>query len=261
MYTCFAIDAHIHLDRIDPGHRQQFMSRLAEDRLERVIAIAVDEGSCRALLRLKSDYPQQVEIAFGYHPEHPWDEQQAEHVRQLILLHRSELVAIGEVGLPYYSLSEIQRKKGVDPLYLARVEPFVALARELDLPLVLHAVHESTVVMLDLLQQYSIQKAHFHWLKAPIPVIKRLVECGYYVSVTPEVCYRPRDQELVLHVPRHLLLVETDAPWQYQGSFQNQPTEPKMVWNAIRTIAELWREEEAIAAQQIWENTKRCYNL
>jgi TatD DNase family protein len=256
-----AIDAHIHLDRIDPTHRQQFMRRLQADRITQVIAVAVNAQSCQELLSLRTHYPHQVVIAFGYHPEQPWDATQAKYIQQLIRQHHQELVAIGEVGLPYYSLPEAERKAGESARYIARVEPLVALAKELDLPLVLHAIHEAALPMFDLLQQCGIHKAHFHWFKAPPAVVTQVVEAGYYVSVTPEVCYRQRDQELVLSVPSHLLLVETDAPWQYAEQFQSHPTEPKMVWQAIHTIAKLWKQDEAVTAQQLWENTQRCYGL
>lgn len=254
-----AIDAHLHLDRIDPAHRQRFMKRLREDGIERVVAVATDERSCHELLALQAQYPGRVAIALGYHPEQPWDEGEVKRVLHLIRTHRQEIVAIGEVGLPYYSLPEEERQRGKGVQFLERVEPFVTLARELDLPLVLHAVHESTAPMLQLLRRYGIRRAHFHWLKAPLAVVRQLVETGYYVSVTPEVCYQTRDQELVRQVPKHLLLVETDAPWPYPRLFPRQPTEPKMVWAAIRMIARLWGWDEEATARQLYANTSHCY--
>jgi TatD DNase family protein len=198
-------------------------------------------------------------MAFGIHPEGFWDEREAKNTRRRIRNHRSEIVAIGEVGLPYYSLSKARQSQGPLAVHLKRLEPFVALAQELDLPLILHAVHQSVAPTLELLQRHGISKAHFHWLKAPAPVVKQLAAADYYISVTPEVCYRRRDQELVRLVPKHLLLVETDAPWPYEGRFAGQSTEPKMVWDAVRTIAQVWKRGVDEVAQQIRDNTRRCF--
>ena len=55
----------------------------------------------------------------------------------------------------------------------------------------------------------------------PSPEVTRaIVDAGYFVSVTPEVVYRERDRELVAAVPLDALLVESDAPWQYEGEFE-----------------------------------------
>ena len=67
----------------------------------------------------------------------------------------------------------------------------------------------------------------FHWHKALAPRSPAtIVDAGYLVSVTPEVVYRERDRELVESVPLDSLLVESDAPWPYQGEFENVTSGP-----------------------------------
>lgn len=47
--------------------------------------------------------------------------------------------------------------------------------------------------------------------------------------LTPEVCYRQRDHDLVRETPLRSLLLETDGPWPYGGEFSGRATPPAMI--------------------------------
>ena len=79
----------------------------------------------------------------------------------------------------------------------------------------------------DALKRPGVERAVFHWHKAPLDVTRAIVDAGYLVSVTPEVVYRERDRELVEAVPLDSLLVESDGPWPYGGEFEDiEPPAP-----------------------------------
>ncbi|GAA3328052.1 hypothetical protein GCM10020331_070470 [Ectobacillus funiculus] len=52
--------------------------------------------------------------------------------------------------------------------------------------------------------------------------MKQITDSGYYISVTPEACYRERDQDLIRHVPLKQLLTETDGPWPFFRTLSKQ---------------------------------------
>src|SRR5439155_796310 len=79
---------------------------------------------------------------------------------------------------------------------------------------------------LEALRRHHIERAVFHWHKAPAAVTAEIVAAGYFVSVTPEVVYRERDREMVEAVDLESLLVESDAPWTYSGEFAALPSGP-----------------------------------
>src|SRR4051812_4887787 len=95
------IDAHIHLDLYPEAERQLILDELAVFAVERVIAVSMSLSSCQANLQLYRQFPNQVLAAFGFHPEQDLpSEEQFEELITWILLHQSEMVAVGEVGLP-----------------------------------------------------------------------------------------------------------------------------------------------------------------
>ncbi len=124
----------------------------------------------------------------------------------------------------------------------------LALAARYDLAVVLHAPHGAAVGALEALKRHGIERAVFHWHKAPAEVTRAIVDAGYFVSVTPEVVYRERDRDLVELVPLESLLVESDAPWQYGGEFTSLPSGP---WLAAGWPRRSRRSRTA-------RSTKRC---
>ena len=64
---------------------------------------------------------------------------------------------------------------------------------------------------------------------------------GYYISLTPDIVYKPKIQALATDYPLDYLMVETDGPWPFEGPFQNQTTVPSMMHQSVQEIARLKR--------------------
>ena len=111
------------------------------------------------------------------------------------------MIAVGEVGLPYYLRKESYHPAFPIQGYLERLETFIKLAKEWDKPIVLHAVYDDAPLVCDLLEEYSITNAHFHWFKGDHKTISRMIENGYFVSVTPDVLYENEICDLVSSYP------------------------------------------------------------
>lgn len=253
-------DAHIHLDQYERKQVGKLLPQWRSAGVAGVLAVATDYASCQTVLRLKAYAPDFVHIAFGYHPEQPLPTaSERNRLFQLIQKERSNLSAIGEVGLPHYRLRELSVKQ-TEP-YEQLLKQFAELARDERLPLALHAVHDKAATALEILRETGVHKAYFHWLKAPHDVIRAIVAAGYYISVTPEVCYRSRDQALVRLVPLNHLLVETDGPWPYDGEFTGQRTSPLMLKRVIQEIARLQSVSVDAASEQLAKNFRHLIQL
>jgi len=223
------IDTHIHLDQYDINTLDDNIKHWKKEGIKQVVAVSMNLQSARNILSLKRRFGRFVLPAIGYHPEQPIpSEEELNEIKRLIQTCKNEIAAIGEVGLPYYERDKLF-KQYKEREYISLLEEFLQLSKECDLPVVLHAVHDTAEVAFNLLKEYQIKKAHFHWLKAPMDVVEKIIEEGYYISVTPEVCYRKRDQILAQAIPLEQLLIETDGPWPYDGPFKNLQTSPLLL--------------------------------
>ena len=133
--------------------------------------------------------------------------------------HRGRVVALGEVGLPHYALRDGSMTAEQARRHEAFLRALVKGAAALDLPVVLHAPHAAADKALAIVRRYEPPGVVFHWHKGSPETTAAICEAGYYVSVTPEVCYRERDRELVRATPLRNLLLESDGPWPYGGEF------------------------------------------
>ena len=115
----------------------------------------------------------------------------------------------------------------------------VQAAVRLALPVVLHTPHAASAVALDIVQRYSPPGALFHWHKGSPETTAALCQAGYFLSVTPEVCYRERDRQLVQSVPLVNVLLESDGPWAYGGEFAEQRTTSALVARVAEEVAQL----------------------
>ncbi|QPA32679.1 TatD family hydrolase [Thermaerobacillus caldiproteolyticus] len=248
------IDAHIHLDQY--ADIEETIQQWQEAGIEAVVAVSTDLRSSYRTLELKQRFPTFIYAAIGFHPEQPlpnqadWNEW-----TRLLQQERQHLTAIGEVGLPYYSAEAVSHF----PYYRDLFEQITQLAVDTSLPLAIHAVYDRAQTALTILQKYKATKAHFHWLKANPVLVQQIIQCGYYISVTPEVCYRKRDRQLLSHVPIEQLLLETDGPWPFDGPFTDVPTSPLLLSYSLQAVASFYRQDIATIRASIVTNTRKLY--
>lgn len=234
------IDVHCHLDA--PVYRD--LPTICQNNQAAGVAVTVAAGtgleSNRRILALHQQAPTQVWAALGWHPERlDASSEELEAVLAHLEDHRASLVAVGEIGLPHYALRSRRMSGEQAQRHTAWLHTLLQTAVRLQLPVVLHAPHEAATTALALVQRYEPPGALFHWHKGSPETTRALCAAGYMLSVTPEVCYRERDQQLVQAVPLTRLLLESDGPWAYEGEFQGQQTTSAMIARTAIEVARL----------------------
>jgi TatD DNase family protein len=253
------IDAHIHLDQ----YKDQEIERMLEGSnwIEALLTVSFDLDSCKRNLQLARKY-EKVKPLFGFHPEQSLPtEIEFSRLVEWMTQNRNEMIAVGEVGLPYYlrknhKVSQVQYGQ-----YIEHLEIFMKLARKWDKPIVLHAVYEDAPIVCELLEKHSVTKAHFHWFKGDEKTITRMIQNGYYISVTPEIVYKEKIQKLVELYPLEQMMIETDGPWPFEGPFSGEMTHPNMMEKSISMIAKIKNLSEREISEQLLENTKTFYMM
>ena len=255
------IDSHCHLH--DPAFAdvRGAVIRATEHEVWGVIAVGCDAATNERTLQAVRENARGVWPALGFHPEWKLTGADLEAVEGQIHAHHSRLVAVGEIGLPWYGLGALPDPDAVRREARARLERLLDLACRYDLAVILHAPHGAAADALAALRRRGVERAVFHWHKASPDVTREIVEAGYLVSVTPDVVYRARDREMVERVPIESLLVESDAPWPYQGEFENVTSGPWLVARVAEEVAKIKGIPADEAAYQLTVNTCRLFDL
>ncbi|WP_354669960.1 TatD family hydrolase [Paenibacillus sp. BSR1-1] len=253
------IDAHIHLDHYNDGEIKQIMNDSLL--IDKVITVSCNLESCKRNLKLARKY-QKVKAAFGYHPEQALpSENQVLELLNWMNDHQNEMAAIGEVGLPYYLRQQNQVSESQHEQYLNILEIFIQKAAVWGKPIVLHAIYDDAPIVCDLLEKYSIKKAHFHWFKGDPKTITRMIENGYFISVTPEIVYKEKIRNIVHMYPLEQMMIETDGPWPFEGPFSGKMTHPNMMSESIKEISNIKKLSLEEVSDTLWRNTISFYEL
>lgn len=256
------IDSHIHLDQYQEDEIEKIIGDLNDSQCSGLISVSSHLTSCQTNLALAKKH-KQVKPAFGFHPEQALpSDAEIETLLSWIEMHKDEMIAIGEVGLPYYLRREADNQAQF-PFegYVELLEQFLTYAKAWNKPIILHAVYEDAPIVIDLLEKHSINKAHFHWFKGDAITTQRMIENGYSISVTPDVLYEQEIQTLVKLYPLEQLMVETDGPWPFKDKFTNQMTHPNMMHESVEMISRLKGVPISDTYRELYRNTIRFYEL
>ncbi|RCW72039.1 TatD family hydrolase [Saliterribacillus persicus] len=253
------IDAHIHLDWYSESDRRKILADIDKKELTGAISVASNLASCHQLLQLNEEHDN-LYVALGWHPEQALlSEVEFQAIENLIRKNKEKIVAIGEVGLPYYRW--LDNKSICLRSYISVLERFIQLSKELDLPVVLHAIYTDAPIVCDLLEAYDVKKAHFHWFKGDNYTISRMIKNGYMISITPDCVYEKEIQDLIKTYPIDKMMIETDGPWNFDGPFKNKMTHPDMMLHSISKIAEIKNLDVVEIDKTLVRNTRAFFGI
>jgi TatD DNase family protein len=255
------IDTHCHLHAPDFADLRETLARALTDDVWGVLAVGCDAATNEVTLAAAAAAPKSVWACLGFLPDWSQPPDELDRVEAQIHAHHAQIVGLGEVGLPWYCLegdpnAAVRMAEGQ-----ARLRRLLDLAARYDLPVALHAPHGAAVGALEALTRRQIDRAVFHWHKAPADITRRIVDAGYFISVTPELIYRERDREMVEWLPLESLLVESDAPWKYIGEFDGMPSGPWFASRVAEEVAKLKRLPVDEVMFQLSTNACRLFHL
>lgn len=252
------IDSHAHLDdgQFD-ADRDQMLVRAQQAGVVQIINAAYDLPSSARSVDLARHYSF-VFAAVGVHP-HDAEGLPADYLEQLREMARlPEVVAIGEMGLDYYrdlSPREVQQRVFREQL---------ALARELNLPVIIHDrdAHADT---LDILRKDGVSPAGgvMHCFSGSREMAEACLALGFYISFAGPVTYpnARRPKEVAAWVPLDRLLVETDCPYLTPQARRGRRNEPACVRYVAEEIAALRGIPVEEVARATTENARRLFGL
>jgi TatD DNase family protein len=262
------IDVHAHLEhkRFEKD-LDDVIDRARAAGVSFVINSGVNPETNRRALELAEDYDL-VRVSFGLYPidalakeiENGEAEGFLRSVEKFdvdeelawIEKNRKKCVAIGEVGLDYNWPDFAQHKEK----QIAVFEKVIALAKKLDLPLIVHS-RKAEADAMELLEKHDVKKVIMHCFNGRRSLIKRGVENGWYFSVPPVIARLEHFKMLADIVPLKQILTETDAP--YLSPVAGERNEPANVLVTIREIARIRSLGEEEVADQIFANASALF--
>ncbi|MGE4069558.1 MAG: TatD family hydrolase [Lysobacterales bacterium] len=250
------IDSHCHLDASEfDADRAVVLARARAAGVVAQIIPAVTAASFDQLALLTAAEAD-LHAAYGLHPMF-LSEHRPEHLRSVReRLASGAAVAVGECGLDFFVEDldpDLQRD-----YFLAQVE----LAREFQLPLVLHARRAVEEVIATLRRVGGVSGV-VHSYSGSEEQARQLWKLGFCLGIGGPITFdrAQRLRRIVASMPIEYLLLETDAPDQPDQWHRGQRNEPAHLPAVAATIAELRGVSVDEIAQATSANARRVFGL
>lgn len=173
-----------------------------------IVNVGASYASCHSTIALAKKYPFMY-AAIGIHPDEVGclNEDTFSKLRELCKEER--VVAIGEIGLDYYwdnESHEVQKEWFIRQL---------DLARELDLPVVIHS-RDAAADTLEIMKQHGHDLSGvIHCFSYTKEIAKEYVKMGFYIGIGGVITFKnaKKLKEVVKDIPLESILLETDCPY------------------------------------------------
>ncbi|MFZ2063252.1 MAG: TatD family hydrolase [Candidatus Binatus sp.] len=254
------VDTHCHL--ADAKFR---------DDVEAVIARATDAGvaqiiSVGAIGPIENDR-MTVEIAerhknifaaVGVHP-HDAKDCTSERIAQLRDLTASKkVVAIGESGLDFHYMHSPREAQE------ASLRAHLALAKELDLPIVIHC-RDAENRLVEIVRETGIpaRGGVIHCFTGNSNAAREFLALGFCISFSGIITFKNSAaiREAATIVPDDGVMVETDSPYLAPEPYRGKRNEPAYVTRTLEMLANLRRVDAATLGARVIANAARVFRL
>ncbi|HUQ42082.1 MAG TPA: TatD family hydrolase [Candidatus Limnocylindrales bacterium] len=248
------IDAHAHLD--DPQFASDLdavIARASDAGITRILSCGEDAASSERNLAIARRSPS-VRVAVGVHPHRAesWSDEVRERIAALVADKR--VVAIGEIGL-----DRSGRSAAVDA-QLRAFEAQLRLARELDLPVVVH-VRDAGAIAREVIDRVGGVRGMIHCYSEGADEVPLWCARGFTLSFAGTVTYpkNARLREAAAACPADRLLTETDAPYLAPQARRGRRNEPAFVADTLRVVADAREGALERVAEQVAEAAKALF--
>jgi TatD DNase family protein len=252
------IDSHCHLDFPDfEPERDAVVARAHAAGVERMITISTRIARGAQLQAIAETYPD-VWFTIGTHPHQAAEEPDTDFEALARYAAHKKCVGIGEAGLDYhydYAPRDVA----------ARVfRAHIRAARELDLPLVIHARDaddDVAAILRDEIPKGAF-RAVLHCFTSSRALAATGLELGLYISFSGVLTFKNSTalREIARETPLDRLLVETDAPYLAPTPHRGRRNEPAFVVETARVLAEVKGVEPDALGDATRANTLRLFS-
>ncbi len=245
------IDTHAHLSFEQYDEDREKVIEECKKKLKAVITSGTKFDTNEDSIKLAKKYKNFIYSTMGLHPSYVKEMSQADvdKIKNQIRKNKDKIVGIGEIGLDYFHTKDVETRLKQKDIF----KQLLDLAEELDLPVVLHT-RDADKHALRILESRNV-RGTMHCFNGNIELLNKAQRIGFFISVSTQVAYSKRVQEIAKYVDVNRILLETDSPY-LGGGEKNYPWN---IHNSLYKIAEIKEIQPEKLADIIFNNTKKIF--
>lgn len=252
------IDTHCHLDfPVFDSDRAALLAECRQLGVGEYIIPAVGEENWGRVMALAAEHDG-ISYALGVHPWYVGGQMPAvlTRLQQRLAERPRGLVAVGECGL---DLRSHVPQEGQLEMFEAQIE----LAKEHELPLIVHSVRANDTVAKILRRLRPACGGVIHAFSGSLQQAEAFWQLGFRLGIGGVISFERanKTREAVRYMPLEALLLETDAPDMPLQGQQGAPNTPANLPIIAQLLADLRQQPLAHVASVLHESTLRTFQL
>lgn len=245
-------DSHAHYDdKKFEEIRDSLLENLPQHGVCGIINCGCDTESSKKALAFAEKYPY-IYAAVGIHPENIGGGTVLEIEG---LTKHKKCVAIGEIGLDYYWVSDNKEEQK------ALFEEQLLLANRLRLPVIVHDrdAHADT---LEILKKHR-PKGVVHSFSGSRDMAQEILKLGMYIGIGGVITFKNAKKlpEVVAILPEDRFLLETDAPYLTPVPYRGKINHSAMIYYTAEKIAEIRNTSVEHILEVTKKNAEKLFNI
>lgn len=170
-----------------------------------------------------------------------------------------KVVAIGECGLDYYRIKNLESRIKQENIFRKQIE----LAIELKKPIMVHCrnafgdlsrILDSYFLLLD-------SRGIIHFFTGTKDDAQKLLDMGFSFSFGGVITFARDYDEVVKYIPLDRILLETDAPYVTPAPYRGKRNEPLYIVEVAKKVAEIRGLPFKEICVTINNNARKIFNL
>ncbi len=224
-----------------------------------IATVGIEPGDWDKTLRIAQTY-EDVYPILGVHPnsaDQATDEALARLEAECRSVSGKRVIALGETGLDYYR-DHVPHERQREAF-----RAHLSLARQLDLPVVIHNRDAHDDVLSILRRDGAGTRGIMHSVSGDVPFALECISLGYMVSLAGPVTFRKAADKhaIAAAVPLDSLLLETDCPFLTPEPFRGRRNEPAYVRYTAEAIATIRGVSYDEVAEATTANACRLFGI
>ena len=254
-------DTHTHYDdtKFDID-RETLLLGMKEANVGAIVNVGATMQGAKDSVVMAKKYPF-VYAAVGIHPESAKDLNEEEFEVLRNLAKEEKVVAIGEIGLDYYWDST---EREVQKYWFLRQ---LALAQELDLPIIIHSRDAAQDTYTILKEEYEKRGTSFkgvvHCFSYSLELAKEFIKMGFFIGIGGVVTFKNarKLKEVIEGISLSSIVLETDCPYLAPVPFRGKRNSSEKLSYVVSEIASIKGISEEEVEKVTWENAEKLYQI
>lgn len=251
-------DTHTHLysEAFDED-REEVIQNAIDKGIERFFIPAIDSTYTKAMLDLKSSFPEHMFLMMGLHPTHVKENylEELKHVEEMLAEHN--FCAIGEIGIDlFWDTSFLKQQQDAFRFQ-------IRLAKKYKLPIVIHC-REAFDQVFEVLEQEKGDDLFgiFHCFTGTLEQAQLAISYNMKLGIGGVVTFKNGKIDTFLNqISLKHIVLETDSPYLAPVPFRGKRNESSYLIKVLEKLEQVYNMNSEEIAIVTTENSKVVFGI